>query len=197
MSEFLIYLQLGYQHITDLQGYDHILFVIALCAIYRITDWQKILYLVTAFTIGHSITLALAALKLIDYSTDFIELLIPITIIVTCISNFFHRSTDSVLDPEEFSRTRYLFALMFGLIHGMGFSNYLRSLLGKDQNIIPQLLAFNIGLELGQLVIVSMSIMLSFVILDGFKVKKHTWNLVLSAFVAGVAFKLVTEKWCF
>lgn len=197
MSEFLIYLQLGYQHITDLQGYDHILFVIALCAIYRVTDWQKILYLVTAFTIGHSITLALAALKLIDYSTDFIEFLIPITIIVTCISNFFHRSTESVLDPEAFSKTRYFIALMFGLIHGMGFSNYLRSLLGKDQNIIPQLLAFNIGLEFGQLVIVSISIMLSFVILDGFKVKKHTWNLVLSAFVAGVAFKLMTEKWYF
>lgn len=197
MSEFLIYLQLGYQHITDLQGYDHILFVIALCAIYRVTDWQKILYLVTAFTIGHSITLALAALNLIDYSTDFIEFLIPVTIIVTCVSNFFHRSTESVLDAEIFSGTRYLFALMFGLIHGMGFSNYLRSLLGKDQNIIPQLLAFNIGLEFGQLVIVSISIMLSFVVLDGFKVKKHTWNLVLSAFVAGVAFKLVTEKWYF
>jgi hypothetical protein len=197
MSEFLIYLQLGYEHITDLQGYDHILFVIALCAIYRVTDWQKILYLVTAFTIGHSITLALAALNLIDYSTDFIEFLIPITIVVTCVSNFFHKSTESVLDPEEFSRTRYFIALMFGLIHGMGFSNYLRSLLGKDQNIIPQLLAFNIGLEFGQLVIVSISIMLSFVVLEGFKVKKHTWNLVLSAFVAGVAFKLMTEKWYF
>lgn len=197
MSEFLIYLQLGYEHITDLQGYDHILFVIALCAIYRVTDWQKILYLVTAFTIGHSITLALAALKLIDYSTDFVEFLIPITIVVTCVSNFFHKSTESVLDPEEFSRTRYFIALMFGLIHGMGFSNYLRSLLGKDQNIIPQLLAFNIGLEFGQLVIVSISIMLSFVVLEGFKVKKHTWNLVLSGFVAGVAFKLMTEKWYF
>lgn len=197
MSEFLIYLQLGYEHITDLQGYDHILFVIALCSIYRVTDWQKILYLVTAFTIGHSITLALAALDLIDYSTNFVELLIPITIVVTCVSNFFHRSTESVLDPEKFSRTRYFIALIFGLIHGMGFSNYLRSLLGKDQNIIPQLLAFNIGLELGQLVIVSISIMLSFVILDGFKVKKHTWNLVLSAFVAGVAFKLMIEKWYF
>lgn len=197
MNEFIIYLKLGYDHITDFNGYDHILFVVALCAIYRLADWQKILYLVTAFTIGHSITLALAALKMIDYSTDFIEFLIPVTIVVTCISNFFHRSTESVLDPEEFSRTRYFLALMFGLIHGMGFSNYLRSLLGKDQNIIPQLLAFNVGLEVGQLVIVSLCIGLSFLILDGFKVKKHSWNLILSAFVAGVAFKLMTEKWYF
>lgn len=197
MNEFLIYLQLGYQHITDINGYDHILFVIALCAIYRISDWQKILYLVTAFTIGHSITLAMAALELIEYSTDLIEFLIPVTIILTCISNFFHRSTESVLDPEEFSRIRYFFAMMFGLIHGMGFSNYLKSLLGKNESIVMQLLAFNIGLEIGQLLIVAVAITLSFFILDGFKMKKHSWNLILSAFVAGVAFKLMTEKWYF
>lgn len=197
MSEFFIYLQLGYQHITDINGYDHILFVVALCAIYRITDWQKILYLVTAFTIGHSITLAMAALELIEYSTDLIEFLIPVTIILTCISNFFHRSTESVLDPEEFSRVRYFFAMMFGLIHGMGFSNYLKSLLGKNESIVVQLLAFNIGLEFGQLLIVAVAMTLSFLVLDGFKMKKHSWNLILSAFVAGVAFKLMTEKWYF
>jgi hypothetical protein len=197
MNEFLIYLQLGYQHITDLNGYDHILFVIALCAIYRMSDWQKILYLVTAFTIGHSITLALAALELIEYSTDLIEFLIPVTIILTCFANFFHRSTESVLNPEKFSRIRYLLAMMFGLIHGMGFSNYLKSLLGKDESIIKQLLAFNIGLEIGQLFIVAVAITLSFLVLNGLKIKKHSWNLILSAFVAGVAFKLMTEKWYF
>jgi hypothetical protein len=197
MNEFLIYLQLGYQHITDLNGYDHILFVIALCAIYRMSDWKKILYLVTAFTIGHSITLALAALELIEYSTDLIEFLIPVTIILTCFANFFHRSTESVLNPEKFSRIRYLFAMMFGLIHGMGFSNYLKSLLGKDESIVKQLLAFNIGLEIGQLFIVAVAITLSFLVLNGLKIKKHSWNLILSAFVAGVAFKLMTEKWYF
>lgn len=197
MNEFLIYLQLGYQHITDINGHDHILFVIALCAIYRMSDWQKILYLVTAFTIGHSITLALAALELIEYSTDLIEFLIPVTIILTCFANFFHRSTESVLNPEKFSRIRYLFAMMFGLIHGMGFSNYLKSLLGKDESIVLQLLAFNLGLEIGQLFIVVIAITLSFLVLNGLKIKKHSWNLILSAFVAGVAFKLMTEKWYF
>lgn len=197
MNEFLIYLQLGYQHITDLNGYDHILFVIALCAIYRMSDWQKILYLVTAFTIGHSITLALAALDLIEYRTDLIEFLIPVTIILTCFANFFHRSTESVLNPEKFSRIRYFFTLMFGLIHGMGFSNYLKSLLGKDESIVMQLLAFNIGLEIGQLLIVAVTITLSFLVLNGLKLKKHSWNLILSAFVAGLAFKLMTEKWYF
>jgi hypothetical protein len=197
MNEFLIYLQLGYQHITDINGYDHILFVIALCAIYRMSDWKKILYLVTAFTIGHSITLALAVLKLIEYSTDLIEFLIPVTIILTCFANFFHRSTESILNPEKFSRIRYFFTMIFGLIHGMGFSNYLKSLFGKDESIVMQLLAFNIGLEIGQLFIVAVTITLSFLVLNGLKLKKHSWNLILSAFVAGLAFKLMTEKWYF
>lgn len=197
MTDFFIFFKLGYQHITDINGYDHILFVVALCAIYRITDWKKILILVTAFTIGHSITLALAALNIIDYSTDLIEFLIPITIIFTCITNLFHKSNDSILDKENFSPVRYILALGFGLIHGMGFSNYLRSLLGKNENIIPQLLAFNIGLEFGQVLIVAITMMLSFLVLNGFQVRKHTWNLVLSSFVAGVAFKLMTEKWFF
>ncbi len=197
MTEFFIFLKLGYQHITDIHGYDHILFVVALCAIYRITDWKKILILVTAFTIGHSITLALAALNVIEYSTDLIEFLIPVTIIFTCITNLFHKSSDSVLDIEHFSPVRYFLALGFGLIHGMGFSNYLRSLLGKDENIIPQLFAFNVGLEFGQVLIVAITMGFSFLILNGFQVKKHTWNLILSSFVAGVAFKLMTEKWFF
>ncbi|MFD2522131.1 HupE/UreJ family protein [Emticicia soli] len=197
MTEFFIFLQLGYQHITDINGYDHILFVVALCAIYRIKDWKKILILVTAFTIGHSVTLALAALNVIEYSTELIEFLIPVTIIFTCITNLFHKSSDSVLDIEKFSPIRYVLALGFGLIHGMGFSNYLRSLLGKDENIIPQLLAFNIGLEFGQVLIVAIIMAISFLVLEGFKVRKHLWNLVLSSFVAGVAFKLMTEKWFF
>ncbi|GAB3505151.1 HupE/UreJ family protein [Emticicia fontis] len=197
MTEFFIFLKLGYQHITDINGYDHILFVVALCAIYRITDWKKVLVLVTAFTIGHSITLALAALNMIEYSTDLIEFLIPVTIIFTCITNIFHKSSDSILDKENFSPIRYVLALGFGLIHGMGFSNYLRSLLGKDQNIIPQLLAFNIGLEFGQVFIIAIAMSLGFLMLSGFQVKKHTWNLILSSFVAGVAFKLMTEKWFF
>lgn len=197
MTEFFIFLKLGYQHITDINGYDHILFVVALCAIYRITDWKKILVLVTAFTIGHSVTLALAALNIIEYSTDLIEFLIPVTIIFTCITNLFHKSSDSVLDKENFSPVRYLLALGFGLIHGMGFSNYLRSLLGKDQNIIPQLLAFNVGLEFGQVLIVAITMALSFLVLNGFQVRKHAWNLIISSFVAGIAFKLMTEKWFF
>ena len=193
MSDFEIYLPLGFQHITNIQGYDHILFVIALCAVYRLKDWEKIALLVTAFTIGHSITLALATLNLISYSTKLIELLIPITIVLACLINFFHKSTTYSLDVEKPSFFRYPVAMIFGLIHGMGFSNYLKSLLGTEQSILQPLLAFNIGLELGQLVIVVIELIISSLLLDIFRVKKHNWNLILSGIVLGIALTLIRD----
>lgn len=193
MTDFEIFLPLGFQHITDLKGYDHTLFVIALCAIYRLKNWKKVAFLVTAFTIGHSITLALATLNLITYSTKLIELLIPITIVLTCLINFFHKSAEYSLDIEKPSLFRYPVAVMFGLIHGMGFSNYLKSLLGKEQSIWQPLLAFNIGLELGQLVIVVIVLIISSLILDIFRVKKHNWNLILSGIVLGIALTLIRD----
>jgi HupE / UreJ protein len=196
MSEFFAYLQLGFQHITDIHGYDHILFVIALCAIYRVADWRRVLILITAFTIGHSITLALATLNLIDYRVEVIEFLIPLTILITCLTNLAHKSPENTFDAEKFTIVRYPLAMIFGLVHGMGFSTYLRSLLGKDESIVSQLFAFNIGLEFGQMVIVALAMMLSFFLIEGLKVKKNTWNMVISGFVAGVAFKLMLEK-CF
>lgn len=193
MSDFEIYLPLGFQHITDIQGYDHILFIIALCAIYRLKDWKKVALLVTAFTIGHSITLALATLNLISYSTKLIELLIPITIVLTCIINFFYKSQEYTFDLQRPSFFRYPVAMTFGLIHGMGFSNYLRSLLGSEQSIWQPLLAFNVGLELGQLVIVVIVLIISSLMLDILRVKKHNWNLILSGIVLGIALTLIRD----
>ena len=193
MSDIEIFLPLGFQHITDFKGYDHILFVVALCAVYRLKDWKKVAILITAFTIGHSVTLALATLNIIAYSTNLIELLIPITIFLTCVLNFFHKSAEYSLDKEKPSYFRYPMAMAFGLIHGMGFSNYLRSLLGKEESIWQPLLAFNVGLEIGQLVIVVISLIISSLLLDIFRIKKHDWNLILSGIVAGVALTLIVR----
>jgi hypothetical protein len=193
MNDFEIYLPFGFHHITDIQGYDHILFIIALCTIYRLKDWKKVALLVTAFTIGHSITLALATLNLITYSTKWIELLIPITIVLTCFINFFHKSAEYTFDLQRPSFFSYPVAMTFGLIHGMGFSNYLRSLLGSEQSIWQPLLAFNIGLELGQLVIVVIVLIISSLLLDVFRVKKHNWNLILSGIVLGIALTLIRD----
>ncbi len=194
MTDFQTFLPLGFQHITDLNGYDHILFVVALCAIYRSRDWRRVLILVTAFTLGHSVTLALATLRYLNYRTDIIEFLIPVTILATAISNFFYREKEGRKASEPAPKLRYAMALLFGLIHGMGFSNYLRSLLGREASIVQPLLAFNIGLELGQLVIVVIVLALTFLVVDVGKAKKHDWKLILSGAVAGVAIILIKES---
>jgi hypothetical protein len=194
MSDFLIYLGLGFDHITDPRGYDHILFVIALCAIYTLRQWRQVLILVTAFTIGHSITLALATLRVIEYRTDVVELLIPVTILITAVVNFFHNDKPSrfaLRKPKERSWSRYGLAAVFGLIHGLGFSNYLRSLLGRESDIVPPLLAFNIGLELGQLVIVGLVLTVSWVGVEQMRITKRTWTLIVSGMVAGMAISLI------
>ena len=191
MSEFSLYFGLGREHILDVNGYDHILFVLALCALYSVHDWKKILILVTAFTIGHSVTLALATLEIVNVDAALIEFLIPLTIFVTSTANLF-RSEQAINKTKV--QMNYLFALFFGLIHGLGFSNFLRSLLGKDHSIISQLLAFNLGLELGQIIVVTLFLALSFILVDLAKVSRRDLKLVLSSAIAGVALVLLKDR---
>lgn len=192
MSEFSLYFGLGKDHILDyVNGYDHILFVLALCAVYLMSDWRKILILVTAFTIGHSITLALATLNIINVQTDAIEFLIPLTIFITAVANLFKKETAQ-------SKTRiqinYVFALFFGLIHGLGFSNYLRALLGKQESIVSPLFAFNLGLELGQIIVVVIFLGISFILVELAKVQRRDLRLVLSSAIAGIALVLMKDR---
>ena len=191
MSEFQVYFQEGREHILNWKyGYDHILFVVALCALYLMRDWKKVLILVTAFTIGHSVTLALAALNIIPVNEELIEFLIPTTIFITAISNFF-RDEESV--HERNVHINYIYALLFGLIHGMGFSNYFRTILGKDRGIVSQLLAFNLGLELGQIIIVVIFLTLAFIFVDLFGINRRDWKLVISSMIAGIALMLMKD----
>ena len=192
MSEFQVYFQLGFQHISDLAAYDHILFIIALCAVYRVGDWRKILVLVTAFTIGHSITLALATLNIFTLPTEIIEFLIPVTILLTALFNVLRKDVD--LNPKTM-RQNYGLALFFGLIHGMGFSNYLRALLGQEESIWKPLLAFNLGLELGQILIVAIILGFSYLVLNVIRAQQREWNLFISGAAAGIAFLLMTQTW--
>lgn len=190
MSQFTLYFKLGMQHILDLQGYDHILFIVALCAVYLVRDWKKILILVTAFTIGHSITLAMATFNIIKVNGDLIEFLIPVTIFITAAFNIARAKSTGVSGNIQLN---YGFAIIFGLIHGLGFSNYLKSLLGKNADIVQQLLAFNLGLELGQLLIVSIFLALSFVFIGIFGVNRRDWNMVISSAIAGISLVLLLE----
>ncbi|MTI41979.1 HupE/UreJ family protein [Fulvivirga lutimaris] len=190
MSEFLLYFDLGFDHILDLNGYDHMLFVVALCATYVMSDWKKLLVLVTAFTIGHSLTLALSTLRLVNFDSSVIEFLIPLTIFLTAFTNLFRKDRPMYGRKIQLS---YVIALVFGLIHGLGFSNYLRALLGKDADIIFQLFAFNVGLEIGQIIIVFIFMIISFVVIDIFGVTRRDWKMVISSAIAGMAVMLMLE----
>jgi ABC-type antimicrobial peptide transport system permease subunit len=189
MGDFGFYLREGFFHITDWKGYDHILFVMALCLPYFIKDWKQVLILITAFTIGHSLTLALTLFNKILIRSTWIEFLIPITIIITALENLFRNNTQ----PKHV-RFRYVAALLFGLIHGLGFSSYLRSMMGKSENIITQLLAFNIGLELGQLLIVLVVLMVSFIFVRLLNVKHREWTLFISGGIFGISFIMALER---
>ena len=188
MTSFELYFKLGLQHILDLQGFDHILFILALCAVYVARDWVKILLLVTAFTLGHSLTLALATFEVVQIRSEVIEFLIPVTIAFTALATLIKPKPNS----GKGIQLNYLLALFFGLIHGMGFSNYLRSLLGKEASIWQPLLAFNVGLEIGQIVIVGAFLLItSLVHLAGMNRKE--WTLIVSAFILGVACMLMLQ----
>jgi hypothetical protein len=195
MSEFQAYLQLGFNHITDSNGYDHILFIMALCTVYTLIDWKKVIVLVTAFTVGHSITLALATMGYVTVKPDWIELLIPVTIVITACLNFFYKiPKSSFSQKEQTSSLRYPLALFFGLVHGLGFSNYLRALLGKEAEIFNPLLGFNIGLELGQLIIVLIILSVAFVLIELLRIQRMSWINILSGIIVGMAVSLIINN---
>ncbi|KER10913.1 MAG: HupE / UreJ protein [[Candidatus Thermochlorobacteriaceae] bacterium GBChlB] len=193
-ADFSTFLRLGFEHISDLKGYDHILFIAALCAVYSFRAWKQLLWLVTGFTVGHSITLALSTLRLVTIKTELVEFLIPVTILLTCIANMFNRTKS---DIETHDYLKYSSAIFFGMIHGLGFSNFLRSMLGAEENLFLPLLAFNIGLELGQVFIVCIVMLISFLVVDKLNAAQREWNLAISGAIAGIAFMLVIERFIF
>ena len=201
------YLRLGYEHLLDRQGYDHILFIAVLCAAYAIRDWKPLLILITAFTIGHSISLALATMGLIRMDTGLIEFLIPVTIVAAAVINIVRPppadpgegagSGENGADREA-QRTRmfrYVLALLFGVIHGMGFSNFLRLMLGDEASLFVPLLSFNIGLELGQ-ILVAVIVLVSGVLLSRLPfMNEQRWSRLVSGTIGLVAAWMAMGRW--
>ena len=190
MDELLLYGRLGFKHIIDLGGVDHILFVLALTLRYIWSDWKKILLLVTSFTIGHSLTLALSTLSILDISVNWIEFLIPVTILITAASNFWVKDFDF---KQRFS-AHYALALFFGLIHGLGFSNYLKSLLGKESSLLGPLFSFNIGLEIGQILIVGVILALSYGLVSLLKLPRKMYVRYGSILAISLSLCMILER---
>ena len=189
MSDFAFYFKMGWQHIISADALDHQLFILALACVYTIKDVKQVLILVTAFTIGHSLTLALSVYDVIRFSSQWVEFLIPCTIFVTALNNVIR--IDSV---NKTARINYYLALCFGLIHGMGFANAIRIMLAKDQSIGLGLFGFNVGLEAGQIFVVAIILLISILFLQVIKVKRRDWVLFLSAGVFALAIKMALER---
>lgn len=189
MSDFRFYFGMGWEHIMNWDALDHLLFIIALATIYLLKDWKQVLILVTAFTIGHSLTLVLSVLDIIRFSTRWVEFLIPCTILITAISNLFQKK----FTPKSI-RINYLLALFFGLIHGMGYANYIRFMLAKDQSLGWGLFGFNVGLEVGQIIVVSIVLLLGWAIVTLFKINRRDWVLFFSAGIFSLALKMAFER---
>lgn len=190
MGDFSFYFTLGWEHIISWDALDHLLFIAALSAIYLIKDWKQVLILVTAFTIGHSLTLALSVLDIFRFPDKWVEFLIPCTIVVTAITNLFQKK----FTPKSIS-INYLLALFFGLIHGMGFANTIRFILAKDQSLALGLFGFNLGLEAGQIAVVFILLLIAWFFITLLKINRREWVLFLSAGVFSIALKMAIERW--
>lgn len=189
MEDFGFYFGLGWEHIISSDALDHQLFIAALAAIYLLKDWKQVLILVTAFTIGHSLTLALSVMDIVRFNRNWVEFLIPCTIVITAITNLFQKK----FTPRSI-RINYFIALFFGLIHGMGFANSIRPMLAKDQDLFSGLLGFNVGLEAGQIVVVLLLLCLSHLIVNVFRADRREWVIFLSAAVFSLALQMVIER---
>ena len=189
MQDFLFYLKLGWEHIISIDALDHILFVLALAAVYSFNDLKKLIILVTAFAIGHSITLVLSVFNILRVPSDWVEFLIPLTIVITALDNILMRNHQKTLMSMN-----YYLALFFGLIHGMGFANLARMTLAKEQSLAIPLLGFNIGLELGQIAVVLAILVILFILLNIFKVNRKDWILFISSAVFALSLQMTLER---
>jgi len=189
MDDFILYLKMGLNHVLDFSAYDHILFLIALAVIFSFDQLKKVLWLITLFTIGHSLTLALSAYGVLKVDVKIVEFLIPVTIFITGVANILNLGK-----PSSRGSINLIFALFFGLIHGLGFSNYFRMMIGREEDKLMPLIEFALGIELSQVIIVLGILIVGAVLQSFFKVTKRDWIMVTSAIVIGFVIPMMIER---
>ncbi len=190
MNDFSLYFPLGIEHIVSFSALDHILFITALCIRYQWQSWRQVLILVTAFTIGHSLTLALSTLNIINLPSAWTEFFIALTILITALNNLPVKN----IQPGKKYPLIYFYALLFGFIHGLGFSSLLKNMLGKNENILGELLSFNLGIEAGQLAIVTIILTLSFIFVSLFKLARREYIVFVSGGIAALAIEMIITR---
>lgn len=188
MDNFIFFLKEGLFHVLDWNAYDHILFLIALAVVYDFKNWKKIIWLITMFTIGHTATLILAAYNVVSVNSKWVEFLIPVTIIITAVVNIFYSKNTA---KQVKTNTNLIFALFFGLIHGLGFSGYFRLIIGSESNKLIPLLEFALGIEIAQIIIVFVVLVIGFLFQTVFRFSKRHWILIISALVIGIVLPIL------
>lgn len=192
MSDFWIFFKVGLEHVLDINGYDHLLFLIALTAPYVSKDWKRILILVSFFTLGHTLSLLLSVFNVVAVKAVLVELLIPITILITALFNIIMAGKSTKNGNMSFVASITVF---FGIIHGLGFSNYFNSILpGKPVDKLAPLLEFALGIEAAQILVVLSVLILAFIFQTLFRFNKRDFTLIMSSFVIGVVVHLIIEN---
>lgn len=192
MSQFWIYFQIGLKHVLDINAYDHVLFLIALTVPYLFKDWKRIFILVSIFTIGHTLALILSVYGIVTIKVNLVEFLIPITILITAL---YHLFTAGKTSKNDSINLVFFITLFFGIIHGLGFSNYFKTILGGSptSKLIP-LGEFALGIEAAQLIVVFVVLVISYIVQTVFRFSKRDWALVMSAFIIGVVIPMIIES---
>ena len=190
MSDFLLYLKLGLTHVLDWQAYDHILFLIVLVVAYNFSNWKRIFILVSLFTIGHTVSLLLVNYSVVAISSKWVEFLIPVTILVAA---FYNLLTSGKNNRSEKVGLFYVITIFFGLIHGFGFATYYKMIAGGNE-ILP-LLEFALGIELAQIIVVTIVLIFSFIFQSVLRFNKKDWVLVVSSIVIGLVIPMLQNNW--
>lgn len=189
MSTFIAYFNLGIRHISNIHSVEHALFLIALCTVYLMRDWKKVLVLILYYALGHVITLMLSVTNIVRMPEDITNYLIPVTIFLTAASNIFRKHYGG----STTFQLSYIPALLFGLIHGFGFADYFLSIVTGNRNIGFLLTSFILGLESGQIIIVTAFLVLSWLFVNNFGINRRDWVLVISSGIAGIALTYMFE----
>ncbi len=191
LENFWFNVQYGINHVLDINAYDHVLFLIVLTVPYLFKDWKRVLLLVSMFTLGHTLSLILAAYGAISVNAHVVEFLIPITIMVVALFNVF---TSGKGAQKEKVGILFLSTLFFGLIHGLGFAREFYMLLGDSDNKLVLLLEFALGIEIAQIIIVFIVLFLSYVVQTIFRFSKRDWIMVISAVVVGLVIPMILNS---
>ena len=192
MNDFWLYLKLGVTHVLDWNAYDHVLFLIVLVTAYNFSNWKRVLVLVTLFTLGHTVSLLLASYNIVSVSTNMIEFLIPMTILIAALYNLYRTGKGG---RKSKLWLYYIITIFFGLIHGFGFASYFK-MVNDDGSFLP-LLEFALGIELAQIIVVLIVMIVGFVCQALFRFKKKNWVLVVSSMVIGMVIPMLFKNWPF